>query len=852
MIVGDWLIAWRAGLRARILQPRTSLLSVISIALGVAVFLSITIANRGAVESFTNAFSQITGKAELEIRGDLPDSILPSVQACKGVLAATPIIEAMVTLPDFPGESLHLAGIDPFTAEGVLGMEPNLEGGSGEGLAAWLGKEMVVAVGADFLTSHHLHLGDSVSLQGPGGPKKVKIGFEITHHAGFAEGHVAAIDIAAAQEWIGKIGKLSAILIKLRNPTEKEAVIARLREIVPSTASIEPPSQRTKQVEIMLASFRMNLSALSLVSLMVGMFFVGNTAAAAVIHNRISLGIMRAVGVGRRMILSMVLAEAALCGVVGSLLGIIISPLLAGILAAPVAQTVTALYLPVQSQGGWPSLLEGLAATLAGVGVSLLAAWIPARAASRVDPTLVLHPGSAPEIFPMPVGSLALLGILLLGLATLFSVGALHGGLALLGFGAAFLVLAGFSLLVPGAIMLVARLMGKASLFSGPIVRLALEQSLRSLHRTAPTVAALAAAVSMMVGISVMIHSFRGSVIAWTNRTLTADLFIAPASNELLGLAHTLPAGVQEWWQKQPEVKEVGTFREFEIRSVTGESVMLGVVSGSARGTIDFLHGGGEEKTRDLLSGKGVALSESLAQRLQLKQGEMIVLATPKGTLSPPILDLYRDYTRDRGVALMGAALFRQLWGDQGIHSLAIGFLHGATQQQIDQKSQEFVKAFGGKEAFVCYSNRTLKERIVEIFNQTFAITAVLRSISIVVAIGGVMLTLGMLVMERSREIGVLRAMGASSVQIVQMMIAEAGFIGIVASAVGLVSGAGLACVLTWVINRAFFGWSIDLSYPWWELAMVPLWMTCAAVVAGMIPAWRAAAIPPATALRME
>ena len=94
--------------------------------------------------------------------------------------------------------------------------------------------------------------------------------------------------------------------------------------------------------------------------------------------------------------------------------------------------------------------------------------------------------------------------------------------------------------------------------------------------------------------------------------------------------------------------------------------------------------------------------------------------------------------------------------------------------------------------------------------------------------------------------------MGASSGQVAAMMLAEAGMIGLLASLLGIVSGSALALVLTWVINKAFFGWSIDLSYPWGELLMLPLWMTAAALVAGLFPALRAARVPPAAALRSE
>ena len=853
---GTGMIVWRWGLRPLIHQPRYSLLSVSSIALGVSVFLSITIANRSAVESFQQAFQQISGRADLEIRGDLPESLFPLVQKTDGIAAATPLIEAMVTLPDFPGETLHLIGIDPFTAPGILTMQPLL-GQAGQGdLAEWLGPEPVMALSQEFLGKHHLKTGERVSLQGPGAPRRVRIGFQIEADVATlaAQGRVGAMDLAAVQEWMGSEGKLTAILIRWKNPAGKEAVIARLKKILPATAIVAPPAQRTRQVEIMLSAFRMNLSALSLVSLMVGMFFVANTAAAAVIRGRISLGILRAIGVARETIRWMVLTEAALCGCVGSVLGVLAAPLLAAVLAAPVAKTVTSLYLPVEVHGGWPTLLEALAGVVAGVGASLLAAWIPARQAAQVDPTQVLHPGTAPEIFPVPVGRLAWIGSALLAFAVLLSYLALSTGPALLGFGAAFLVLTGFSLLVPVATQWILRPLRPLRHLPGvgSVIRLGIEQTLRSLHRSTPTIAALAAAVAMMVGITVMIHSFRGSVMAWSGRTLTADLFIAPAANELLGLAHTLPTGASAWWSGRPEVKAVGTFREFETRTTREEPVTLGVISGPARGVVDFLHGDGEQKTSALVQGQGVALSESLARRLHLSPGGTLVLSTPQGPLPLRVIDLYRDYTRDRGIAMIGANLFRRVWGEQGIHSLAIQFAAGTSQEKMEQTQRLFENAFGGQAAFACYSNHALRSRIVEIFNQTFAVTAILRTISIIVAVGGVMLTLGMLVLERSRDIGVLRSMGASSLQIMQMMLAEAAMMGVIASAVGLISGCALALVLTWVINKAFFGWSIDLSYPWWDLLAVPCWMTASALIAGAFPAWQAAAVPPATALRME
>lgn len=851
------LIVWRTTLRPLLRHPRSSLLSVLSIALGVAVFLAVSIANRSAAASFRNAFEQVTGLADLEIRGSVPEKVLPAVQALHGVAAATPVIEALVTLPDSPGETLHLVGVDPFSARGLMSLQPGFGTAGGGDLAEWLGRGDAVAVTPGFLRAHGLSLGDRVRLQGGGAPRPMTLRFVIDGAEGAAAGdRVAVLDLAAAQEWVGTRGELTAILLKLKDARERDAVTGRLRKLLPADVTVEPPARRTHQVEVMLSAFRLNLTALSLVSLLVGMFFVGNTAAAAVIRRRVSLGILRATGTGRTLMLGTVFAEAVACGLAGSLLGVLLSPLLAGVLAAPVAQTVSALYLPVEARSGWPSPVEALLGILAGTGAALLAAWIPARQAAAVDPTRVLHPGAAPELFPLRARPLALFGTVLLLLAVVASVGALHGGVPLLGFAAAFCVLAGFSLMVPLVTDAAARglrgLLVARDAARGAILRLALEQTQRALHRTAPTIAALAAAVAMTVGISVMIHSFRGSVVAWSERTLTADLFIAPAANELLGLSHTLPDETVAWWNSRRGVRSVGTFREFETRTPDGVPVTLGAVSGRARGEIDFLHGGGTAKTEALRRGEGVALSESLGRRLGMGPGGRLTLQTPAGPVTLPVLDLYRDYTRDRGIALIGSERFRSLWGKGGVHSLAIEFDGKTTPAERDALQAEFLSTLGGTEAAVCYSNRALRERIVGIFNQTFAVTAVLRTISIFVAVGGVLLTLGLLVLERARDIGVLRAIGASAGQIVGVVLAEAAVIGVIASGVGLVSGAALSLVLTWVINKAFFGWSIDLAYPWGDLALVPFWMTAAALLAGALPARRAAATPPAAALRAE
>jgi putative ABC transport system permease protein len=190
-----------------------------------------------------------------------------------------------------------------------------------------------------------------------------------------------------------------------------------------------------------------------------------------------------------------------------------------------------------------------------------------------------------------------------------------------------------------------------------------------------------------------------------------------------------------------------------------------------------------------------------------------------------------------------------KLWHDDRVHSVALFLKPGVDSERV---AMDFRQKFGRSGEFVTYSNRVLRTRIFQIFDQTFAVTYVLRTIAVLVAVIGIFLGLTTLVTERSREFGVLRAIGASSWQIRRLLFWESGMLGLLASALGLVSGVCLSFVLTGVINRAFFGWTIRLAFPWWSLAMTPLWIVAAALIAAWWPAFRAGKLDLAEAVRSE
>jgi putative ABC transport system permease protein len=381
----------------------------------------------------------------------------------------------------------------------------------------------------------------------------------------------------------------------------------------------------------------------------------------------------------------------------------------------------------------------------------------------------------------------------------------------------------------------------------GWMIRLAAQHLGRSLHRNAVTIAALAVAVAMTVSVSVMIHSFRASVTSWLGNTLVADLFIAPAANEIAGLQSFLPSAAVEWVRRDSRVKELATFREMPVP--WGEKTAnLAIIEGSARGELDFVAGPPDSRVMFHQLGM-VAVSESFANRHGTKPGDVLEFSSPKGLAAFRVVGVIKDFTRDSGLVMMDRLNFRQFWNDERLHSLSISLRDPSAAAAV---AEDFRAAFGREGEFSIYTNSDLRRRVMEIFDQTFAVTSVLRAIAVVVAIAGVLLSLTTLVVEREREIGILRSQGASCAQVRGLILSEAAMIGLLAAIVGLLCGASMAMVLTWVINKAFFGWTIELRYPLGVLLSTPLWIIPAALFAAWLPARRASLIPPARALRFE
>ena len=836
-----------------------ALLNVLSVALGVAVYLAIQIANHSANRAFAATVDVVAGKAELQISapvGGFPDDVFPAVAQLPAIKAATPLVRGLVTLPDLPGEYLQILGIDIFTNDSFRTFEL---GGFGAGefdLERWLGDPQSLAISEEFARLHNLRPGQSLRAEANGVARTLRVAFVMRRSLGAApDEHLAAMDIGWAQELLGKRGTLSAIQLQLADKGKRDEANAALRPLVPPDAAIASPAQRNQQVENMLGGFQLNLTAMSLVSLAVGMFLIYNTVSASVVRRRREIGILRSLGTTRNEVRALFLSEALALGAVGVILGCVGGVLLAQVLVGTVAQTISSLYvlLSVRETALAPWMF--VSAAVLGLLSVLVAAWLPAAAAAKMHPAGALHAGSIIEQAETLSPAWFWSGLLCILMSAAASYVALTTGPPWIGFAAAFFVLLGFSLIVPSITLrfgvATTRGLRAAMRHAGSSLlepALAAGNLSRSLVRNSVTIAALAAAVAMAIGVSVMVFSFRQTVGSWLDQTLAADLFVAPAANRMAGASAFMPPEAIRYLEALPAVAAVDTFRELSL-PVGDRTVVVAVVRGNDRRNLQFLSGDRDEIMRRFYDEPTVIVSESFTRRHRLRDGDMLELPTPQGPRQFPIVGTFYDYTRDQGIAYMSQTTFLPIWKDDRVHSVAVYLKPGASAADVASTFRGEMNALG---EFVTFSNRELRTRVFEIFDQTFAVTYVLRSIAVIVAIIGICLTLTTLITERSRELAVLRAIGGSAAQLRRLLLWESGMIGLLAALIGLASGVCLSFVLTGVLNRAFFGWTIQLAFPWSSLAWTPVWIVAVGIAAGLLPAIRAGRLPLADALRTE
>jgi putative ABC transport system permease protein len=849
----------RAGL-AHWRRTRTlTLLTIFGVALGVASVVCIQTLNQGALAAFGGGVRAVSGDAELMVIGhgpELDEARYPAVLAHPDVAAAWPLVRAWGRITGHEEAFLEIVGVDVFAP---VSFPVRLSGGADDDASQEEGfgrfAELLTVPGWVALTPAYagelgLAVGDTFGVAVADRRFTLEVGalVDFQEHAPLASRKLALMDVAQAQHLFGRRGVIQQIDLQLRPGVDPEAVAASLQDALGPGVRVLTPGQREQNAAGLLAAFRLNLTALSLISVLVGVFLIFTAVHASLVRRRREFGLLRSLGAGRRQVLMLVLLETAMLGLAGTALGLPLGYWAARLNVDTVSATLTSIYLLSEiEQLRLPPLLVVVAAAV-GVGGALAGALLPALDIVRRDPVVLLGAAGLPERLSRLAPRLALLGlgVALAVLAWYLSVGHV---LKVSGFVLAFFLLTVLPLWTP---LLLRETCGRIPP-GGFGWRLGLRGLASRLQSTSFAVAALAVTVSMLVGITLLIGSFRATLDTWIGQTLVADVYVTGASWQRdLGQAWLSPEVVDRLVD-QEGVVAADLQRRLETRTEAGRRVRVVAFErvGEARGReatrVPLLAGDPATAVRRIREEPVAIISEPLARGAGLGVGDTLRVMGPAGPAPLAVVGVGYDYASEHGVVFVSRQTMAAIYGPGGVAAVALYLQEGRDAEVVI----DALRAELAGRALELRSNRRLRAEVMDIFDQTFAITRILQAMALVIAVCGVSLTLLIMGRERATELALYRCVGATRRQLFRLGLSEGAGLGVLGLVLGLVGGALLAVILILLINRDWFGWTIRFALPAGALVWQAVWILGGALAAAVYPALRASRTP-ATELTRE
>ena len=832
-------LLWRALLRHLLRPPLELGLAVLGLAPRAASVLAVGLATAPARRSFDLAMNRITGHATHRIVGGgqgVPETLYVQLRVERGLRHISPVVTGYLPRADSSGQLLQILGVDPFAEAPFRDPAADLSGSDFDLRALLLNPDAALLPRA---------LGDQVTLRR--GQQQFTLNRAGTLNGPELDGLIIA-DLSTAQTLLGKAGRLSHIDLIATQDAAGERLIAELRAELPPGLRLERAAERNQATMDLSAAFSLNLTAMSLLALVVGMFLIYNAISFSVVQRRALLGMLRALGVSRRELFIGILGEALLLGLAGTLLGGLLGLWLGSGLVHLVTRTINDLYYVLSVREFFiepASLAKGAAL---GLLATLAAAWLPAREAADAPPGLALSRAYLESRWQAALPQLVWFGLALLGGGGLMLW--LSHGLAL-GFAGLFLLILGCALLTPPAVVALARLNQPLTARMGLLARMANRDVARHLSRTGIAVAALMVALATTVGVGVMVDSFRGGVLIWINDLLNADLYLAPPAMEDGGdRSDSVNPAVLALLRDTPGIAAVSTYRGARI-DLDGRPIILIAADLAPAAQVGYHLIDGDPATVWPLfqTGAAVLISEPLAYRRNLRVGDALELPTDQGLQRFTIAGVFLDYGSEHGRILLDRSGYQRYWRDATVGSAAVFAGPGQNLAELRQHLQE---KLGPTQPLIIRSNRDIQRLTLEIFDRTFTITQVLRLLAILVAVVGILSALLALQLERAREFAVLRAIGMTPVEIGGLVSLQTGFMGAAAGLLALPTGILLAAMLIFVINRRAFGWSLPFQVDPLLLLQTLALAIIAALLAGLYPIWRMARARPADALRYD
>jgi putative ABC transport system permease protein len=850
----------RFTLRHWRLAPKQSALLVFILALGVAVFVAVRLANRAAVASFSNFTETLTGQSDWSVQapaGSLPESVLPELRAALAgrPVHIVPLVEASGSPPPksdqeskFGRLTFTLIGVDLLSIANLarpqdkpyFNQQIDVRAGaasSGQddveratfwssfnaGPQAWLSRDFAPTLPSQI----ELVIDETVRVIPIAGV------IPTASDAPAAPANVVLLDLPQLQRLAGKIGRIDRVEFVLEKGPRLEARRAELKELLDQLGrdgerwTVSAPGARRESAEAMTRAFRLNLTILSLIALLVGLYLIFQALDGAVVRRRPEIAILRSLGVEEASIRRVWLAESALLGLCGGAVGLLLGWAGAQIAVRAVGQTVNALYYATTVASAQLTMNEiGLGLTL-GLGASLVAGWWPAREAARTPPAQVLQRGTVPVAGHRAMRSLGMaVGFILLGVVCTQLPPVRFGGgsrFPFAGYVAAFLWIFGGGISCAFLLPPLARGAKRWGARSAP-VRVALGHLRAPSGRHRLAAAALFCAIGMTAGMAILVASFEGTVQSWVRRTLQADLYIASSGAQSASSQNRISARAAEALAAHPSVLRAARLVAYPI-SLDGVPTLLSganLMDATTRPDLPWVEAPGAAAGVFTLAGaEGHALvSESFTERFRVRRGDTVRVPTPAGMKILVIDGVFADYGNERGSILVDLGAVQRWFGEEAVTNVSLYVKPGV---DADTVRAELMAQFPG---LAIFTNAKLRDEVLRIFRQTFSITYALEVIGVAVAMTGLALTLISVLLDRRDELTTLRALGFRRREIALAASIEGLAVSLSAVVGGLILSFALGWLLIHVINKQSFGWTLTYALPWAQLVALALLVT--------------------------
>ena len=794
-----------------------TLFSLVAIVLGVALGMAVQAVHDAALTEFGRGLRTLAGDADLQVRGPRGgfDEALYAVLASRPeVAAASPLLELEARRLG-SDETLQLLGVDVFALAAVT---PVLlpRPAAGAGRFATLADDNLV-LGAAAREALGLEPGDRITLQSGSGTTSLKVAGDIP---GAAENRrLALMDIAAVQSHFARIGRLTRIDLKLAEGVAPAAARSALQVILPAGVLIEAPEAVADQAANLSRAYRVNLTMLAAIALLTGGFLVFSAQALSVVRRRTEFAFLRALGLPRHALFAWLLAEGALVGLAGGVVGVALGHVLAWGALALLGGDLGAGYF----SGLEPSLQFEPQVAAIYVALGMLAgvagAWLPAREAATVSPAQALKAGDEAVLVggsghPWPGVTLLLTSLAACALPPL-------AGLPVGGYLAVACLLAGSVMLLPAVASGIARLLPQR----GPVpARLAAARLGAAPRHAVVAAAGVLTSVALAAAMAIMVASFRDSVDQWLTQILPADLYLrAGQARTGAYLDETLQAGIST----VDGVDRSSFTRHDNLLLAAGKAPVALIARPLAADGSDLPLVGRVRPGKET----AIWISEAVQDIYGWRAGQQVTLPLAGKAVSAHVAGVWRDYSRQTGAVMIDLADYRRLTGDRLVNDAAIYLAPGVAADRV----ADALAALAGPGLLEIARPGEIRATSLRIFDRTFAVTYVLEAVAVAIGLAGVAASFAALTSARRREFGMLRHLGLTRRQIGWMLAQEGALAAGIGVLGGMLAGFAIGLVLIEVVNRQSFHWSMDLHVPWAALAVFAAGLVALAAFAAVL-----------------